>query len=375
MKHPEFIKKLPFGLLLVFVFSLFFYQPVLAQENQQGGQTVVVSQGEIVNEDYFVAAPSIVIQGTIIGDAYLAAGEVVVSGVVEGDLLVAGGTVTITGRVAQDVRVIGGQVTISGEVGRNITATGGNVTIADNAKAGGSLAAAGVNVTVLTPITQGVNIIGGRVLIANHIGGNANITAGELTLTSNASIAGTLTRNPLQLPSFQTPSPNVSEQKIARIITRATLTLLIIDLISSFIIGLILIFIFPVITRTIVDTIKARPLGILGTGLLILILVPLFVFILFLAIVGIPLGFVLGEIFLISLYFAKIYVSLLIGTFILRSVSWAWGLLLGLIIYEILTAVPFVGPLVVLFTMLFGLGAIFLGLKNVYQTLRSKNQI
>jgi cytoskeletal protein CcmA (bactofilin family) len=372
MKRFSFLTKLLFGLCLVLISSFLLARLVVAQENQQSGETVVVPQDRTINEDYFAAARSIVVQGTINGDAYLAGGEVVVSGVAGEDLLVVGGTVTITGRVAEDIRVIGGQVTISGEVGGNITASGGNVTIADSARVGGSLVSAGGNVTVLAPIAEGVNIFGGRVLLANTIGGNANIIAQELTLTSNAQIAGTLTRNPLpQGPMRQPPD----EERIAGFITRTALTLLIIDLVSSLIIGLILLYLFPVATRAIVDAIGQKPLGVLGIGLLILILVPFVIFLLFATVVGIPLALILTAIFLIAMYLTKIYIALFIGRLILRKAALGWAFLLGLVLYEIVSFIPFVGLLLGLFTLLFGLGAIFWGLKNVYQGLRSKNEI
>jgi hypothetical protein len=87
------------------------------------------------------------------------------------------------------------------------------------------------------------------------------------------------------------------------------------------------------------------------------------------------LALILLAIFLIAFYLAKIYVALTIGELILKNVSRGWALLLGLVIYGIVALIPFIGPLVVFLTMLFGLGAIYLGSKNIYQKARKESLV
>ena len=90
---------------------------------------------------------------------------------------------------------------------------------------------------------------------------------------------------------------------------------------------------------------------------------------------GIPLALILLAGFFILLYWARIYVIGRIGESIrarLRPTSrGAWAFVLGLCIYDILAAIPFVGWLIVPLVMLFGLGAELIARRQFYMTARA----
>src|SRR3990170_1191544 len=133
-----------FVILASFLFVLALTFPVLAQdkskENFRQGELVTLPAGETVNRDFFAFGERVEISGTVNGDVYAGGGIVIVDGKVNGDLLAGGGTLTISGSVSQDARVGGGQITITGKVGRNLTIGGGNVELTDPAaKVGGEV--------------------------------------------------------------------------------------------------------------------------------------------------------------------------------------------------------------------------------------------
>ena len=103
-------------------------------------QSVTVAEGESIDDDLYVAAGIVNIDGTVNGDATIAGGTVTVSGTVTGSLNVGGGTVDVTGDVTGAVRVSAGTVRIAGSVGRDVVAFGGNVTIESSAEVAGDVA-------------------------------------------------------------------------------------------------------------------------------------------------------------------------------------------------------------------------------------------
>ncbi|HUV72128.1 MAG TPA: hypothetical protein VMW25_03905 [Clostridia bacterium] len=381
------MKKLVF--LICLLAALFVSLPglSLAQEAQQG--EVVLPADRIIEGNYFAVGNSVVLMGTVNGDAYVAGGNVLVQGTVNGDLLVAGGTVTVTGRVSEDLRVAAGQVVVTGEVVGNMTAVGGTVTLTDSARVGDGLVAASGILSTLGPVGRGIDTAAAQITIANSVGGNVSAVVGRLILTPGANVAGnltlvsnvdaqiqpgaqvggTITRN--QPPQVEVPEA----QEVARVVTRTALTILVIDLVASLVLGLLLIWLWPVLTQAVVGTLSQQPWLSLGVGILVFILLPATVIGLAVTIVGIPLALILMTLYLIALYLTKVFVFLTIGELILPNAARGWALLLGLVIYEILAIIPFLGPIIIILTLLFGLGAIVLGDKNIYTRLRKEKLI
>ncbi len=361
--------------------------PVLAQEEA----AAVLPEGQTIDEDYFAAASSVTLAGIVNSDAYLAGGNVLVSGTVNGDLLVMGGTINVSGTITGNVRAIGGQIIVSGPVSGNVSTLGGITTVTEAARVGGSLVTAGGNATVLAPVGRGISGAVSQMVIGNTVGGNVRAYVSQLVLTPNARIGGNLTywsdaeaqvqqgaqvvgtttRN--QPTAIAAGPSGISQAQVQAALTRAALLARLIDLVSALVIGLLLIYVFPFMTQSTVETLKKEPWKSLGIGLLTLVVTPIVIFVLFALFVSIPLALILLAFYLIALYVAKIYVALLVGRLILKKSALGWALLLGLVIYELITFIPFIGPLVVFFVLLFGLGAIVIWQRDYYRQLRSKN--
>ena len=351
---------------------------------------MVLPPGETVNEDFFAAGNSITLSGTVNGDAYLAGGNILVDGTINGSLLAFGGTINVTGNVTEGIRVIAGQLIVSGQVGGNMTVVGGTANLTSGANINGSLVALAGSVSVFAPLGRGISAGVGQMTIASTVGGNIFAYVGQLILTPNARVAGNLTywsdmqaqiqegaqvigTTTRNVPPAREPREPVDRARIQAALTRAAFIVRLVDFVSALVIGLLLIYVSPFFTQRTVETIRKEPWKSLGVGLLALIVTPIIVFILMALIVGIPLALVLLAIYLISLYISRIFVVLLVGELILKNVARAWALVLGLVLYEVITLIPFLGPLVVFFVFLFGLGAILLAGRNYYRQLQAKN--
>jgi hypothetical protein len=382
------LKKFFFAFLAFFLGFLIMAAPVLAQET-----SAVLPQGQTIDEDYFAAGNTVTLAGTVNGDAFLAGGNILVTGTVNGDLLVIGGTVNVGGTVTGNVRAIGGQIIVSGPVSGNVTTVGGATSLTEGARIGGSLVTAGGSTMVLAPVARGLSGAVGQMTIGNTVAGNVRAYVGQLVLAPNArvagnltywsnteaqvqsgaQIAGTTTRNEPEAVGIGAPRPEVSGAQIQAALTRAALLARLVDLVSALVIGLLLIYAFPFMTQSTVEMIRKEPWKSLGVGLLTLIVTPIIIFILMALFVSIPLALILLAFYLISLYIAKIYVVLWLGELILKRSARGWALLLGLVLYELVTFIPFIGPIIVFFVLLFGLGAIAIWGRNHYRQLRGKN--
>lgn len=383
------MKKL-FFFLFAFLFSL---SPVIntafAQENTTNR---TLAQDQTINGDYFMADDTVALLGTVNGDAYVAGGTVTIDGTVEGDVIATGGTITVNGS-AQNVRVAGGTVHINGTVEKNVTALGGTVIIGEEAEIAGSIVTAGGTINILAPIGKGATIGGGTVVINNAINGDVNAGVGQLTLQPQAQINGNLTYTSDQKAQIMQgasvsgetrqmmpPKPEKENQQEALFgLAGVALFFKLMGIVSLLVLGLLLVFLAPHYLKRTAHTIIGKPWQSLGVGVVSLILAPIIFVILLMTILGIPLAFLFIILFTIACYFAKLFVIYLIGEKVGTSINgklhMAWLFVIGLIIYEIIVLIPIVGWLVELAALIFGLGALLMQKKYLYQKLRKDKTV
>lgn len=290
-------------------------------------KSVILQRNQVVNNDYFASGDTVTISGTVNGDAYIAGGTVIVDGVIDGDLLVAGGIVIISGTVTNDVRAVGGDITVGGKVGRNVTIVGGSALITDTAQINGSLVAS----------------------VARH------------TLSSREA------------------APKVAGDKNLSLWHRLITSFTVLSYISTLIIGLLFTWLFPSYLLKVSNTAIKKPLRSLGVGFMSVVCAPFVLILLLVSVLGIPLGVMFLALFLIAIWFAKIYISLALGQKILmllnKKPSVNWALFAGLTIYYLLTRIPVIGPLLWVIFGLIGLGASFITKREIYKKLAHNHLI
>ncbi len=381
--------------LIITALAIFFTASVPAVVAQRviSEENIIIPTGRTIDQDLFATGKTVIISGTVNGDVYAAGGNIIVEGTINGDLLAAGGVVNVSGTVSQDIRAAGGQIEVSGNVGNSLTVAGGSVTVSSNAEVGGSVVAAGGNLTLQSPIGRGITASAGNMTVGNSVGGNVLAAVGSLSLTPNANVNGNLTyisTARANIPegarvggTVERQQPPVTDREaretvreMAEAWRNLAITAIIVDLLASFILGVILLRLLPFYTRTVADIIRNRFWASLGIGFLILILVPIAVVVLLMSVVGIPLALILLAWYLVDLYLAKIFVAVVLGRWILavleRGASDILSLLVGLIVYGILAAIPVIGPLLALIVTVVGLGAKNIGTREYYLNLRAK---
>lgn len=390
------VKKIACGILALAISSVTAGSAAAQTKNapEPGEERVMIlPAGQVVNKDYFAYGERVEISGTVNGDVYAAGGQILVDGEVNGDLLAAGGTVIVSGRISQDARIVGGQVTVNGEIRRNLTVAGGNINLTNTASVHGSIVAAGGTMVLAIPVEKDATVAGGNVTVSDIIEGDLRVAAGQVRLTSKAAVGRDLTywsghpasidenariggRIVQKLPSERLAQ---SARKLAATVAGFILLAKIIGFFSTLIIGLLMIYFFPSYSREVVSTIREKPLASLGLGFLIFVVTPAAIIFLLVTLVGIPLALILSALYLIGLYLARILAIFCIGTLLLawfgKKIGEGWVLVIGLVTYSILTLIPFVGGLVTMLAVLFGLGAATLADRNLYRSARQKEMI
>jgi len=78
----------------------------------RAGQDIIIEEGQTVDDDLYVSAERVVVNGVIKGDLIGAAQQITINGTVEGDLIAAAQVISINGQVGDDARVAGMVITV-----------------------------------------------------------------------------------------------------------------------------------------------------------------------------------------------------------------------------------------------------------------------
>lgn len=351
----------------------------------------ILRAGQVVQGDYFAAGPQVEISGVVNGDLYAVGGQVLVDGVVNGDVIAAGGKVTLSGTVAQDARIAGGQVLISGTIGRNATVGGGDIHLTETARIGENLLMGGGNVQLGGHIGKDARIGAAKVTVPGHIERDLAVAAESVRLTSKAMVGG-------KLRHWSETAPVIDEEATVRgaIIRRPLpegwsfenarrgifgiwVMAAVVSFLSTLILGLVLLRIYPVFARRVTATMRARPAAALGWGTAAVVIIPVVAISFLVTLFALPVGVVLLALYLPLVYLARVYAIACLGQFLFRrqsdSASPAGAFVVGLILYSLLSLIPVIGGLLTLLVVLFGLGALLMTKKELITTLREQNQV
>ncbi len=384
--------------VLVIVSTLFFVHPVYATRDRQEKIHVVVEKNEVINKDYFVAGDTVRILGTINGDAYIAGGTVTIDGTVNGDVFIAGGTIHINGSIKNDIRAIGGTIHLSHTVGGNITLAGGTIMISPDARISGSILVGAGDLGIYGPIGKGITAGVGTLTINTSVGGDLLAGVGELNLQPKTKINGSVTywaENEANITDKRAvsgeliyyPMPKHEAQKahmasgdikaMATIFTGVAVIMTLVHIATMFILGLILMALLPNFTQRTIAGMKKNPWGSFGLGLITTLVFPILAITAMMTVVGIPIGifFIMTLVFLCAIgnIYAAIYIGHSVCTLLKADVHKAWQLLVGLVLFGILTMIPMLGWLIKGIFSLIGIGAVLFEKQTIYKQMRAKH--
>jgi cytoskeletal protein CcmA (bactofilin family) len=394
--------------------------PVHAADTR-GGENVVIGRSEVINDDLYVAGNTVTIDGTINGDLVASASLVTVNGTVNGDVVAAGQAVVINGTVSDDVRAAGQavvltpgarvagdlvvgalslenqvgsvvqgdllvgayQALLAGAIGQRVRGdldrmelrgtVGGDVDVAvsGNPSPVSAVQFSPAGIVPIPGVQPNLTIaesaqIGGKLIYRS---------IAEATISSTARITGGTAFELLPSSSAAPAAPSAVWLGYARRLAGLLLA------------GLLLLWLAPTWTRRLADRLEAQPLPSLGWGavafvaciaaLLGILILTIILAIIFgsltlgglvAMIVSLGLlasaGMVIGYI-AFSAYLAEGIVAYMAGRWLLRRTLPAWAeqpvvpLVVGLVLYVLLRAIPWIGWLVGVLVVLLALGTLW----------------
>jgi len=372
IKGVEMSKHILKGLivsLLAILLMTFTAVSVLAF-NVRSGDYVTVASGEVIDGDLYVGGETIIIDGTINGDLIAAGRTIMVNGTVNGNIIAAGETVDINGEVTHAVRIIGEILNISGTIGRDLLVAGNKVSIASTAEIGSDLllgaGTARIDGLIKGDINSGVEHL--TIASTASIQGKLTyISENEANIQSGAQIRGKITH---KLPDVKERLitgthrlPDVGERLVAGI--GIGLWGKVIRFLMTLMLGIVIVLLAPRRVKAVTESIRTRPWASLGWGAIILIFTPIAALIACITIIGLPLGLITLVLYTIAICLTQLFIGLFIGQLIIGSsrgvesrAALVGALVLGLAILSILRLIPYLGAVIWVATILFGLGAI-----------------
>lgn len=329
----------------VLVFAAVAPATVAAADSRAGG-TVIVDEGETT------------------GDLETFGGDVVIRGTVDGDLSAFAGNVRIVGNVTGDVEAAAGNVVVAGTVEGDLTATGGNVALFETGTVGGSVEAAAGSVRIDGEVGEELRVGAESIAVgpSASIGGDLRYD-GTLDLADGATVGGEVIED--SGLSIGGPIPSIPEVFFSAYFFLVTL-----------VVGALLLLVFPDFSRGLVDRTMDRP-GVSGVvGFAALVATPIALLLVAVTIVGIPLALAGVVLYLLAIWIGGIYGQYLVGAWLLslldREHRWL-ALLAGVVLVALVSRLPVIGGLVDFAVLVWGLGALAMGLFAAYRRARGRS--
>jgi len=363
---------------IISLFLALFLAPVysLKAAGAKSSETIYIPKEEIVSGNLYAAGGTITIDGTVSGDLIVAAQSIIVNGRVEGDIIAASQDITINGDVGGNIRIAGNSLTINGSVARNVNAFGANIVLGTDSQIGWDAYLVGSNLSVRGIIDGGLGGHAGQALITGKIGKNIDLkltggTNQKLTVASGAIVNGDIKYTSATAASIS------SEASVAGSVRQITPEVKtknnfwpwmwgrLFSIFAAIAVGLVLTTVCKKCLNKTVGLIEEKKARVLIPGLIFFFIVPPVALVLMFTIIGIPLALILGAIWLIAAYIAKILTAILLGKVLIEkilkkeSLSLTWSMVPGVIVCWLLFSVPFVG-------WIFGLIAVWLGLGGLW---------
>ena len=348
-----------------------------AAEFKTGDEATFV-YGEEVHDDLYMAGGTVSSGGAVRGDGIFAGGTVLVSGSVGGDLMAAGGTLTVLNGVTGDARLAGGTVIVQGGVGEDLVVAGGEVTVAGPGVKGDAVLAGG-HVVITAPIIGDVKVYGNDVLIDTAVSGNVSVHAEKVTLGEHAVIGGNFVYSAPAEASIaggarvagetsytKTESREVSKKKLAATLGAVATAVFFGKFLAIFVGALVIAYGLRRFTKEVVARSTSTVWATLGHGLVLLIMLPVVSVLLFVTIIGIPLGalglIAFAGLMLVGNLLAPIVIGAWVHTRVRKPheyvIDWK-TILLGTVIFMVLGLIPLIGWVIRFLVVLAVLGALW----------------
>jgi hypothetical protein len=343
-----------------------------------GDQMVTISAADGVEGDLVRAGRAMNVLAEVEGDVALAGSELRVSERVHGYLMAAGGTIELDGVIDDDAWVAGRAIHARASIGENASFTGRDIVVGERASIGRDARFFGSNVSVRGPIGRDLSIVAGDASLASEVKGTVEVTAQRFSLLPGAVVHGDLVIDSAQSPQISEQATVMGNLEVAsndawmeRATLQGWLSRFAFILIGIVLLGAAATAVSGTWPEHVARTITARPARSALFGTLGIVLTPVACALLVMTVFGVPLAIALFALYVVSLLLAAVFVSYLLGTWVLarlyRSPPSPYGrLAAGALIIALLASVPRFGWIVQLAVLILGVGAVLVERRYAY---------
>lgn len=337
------------------------------------GGDYFLKSAEETPDDLYAFGRTATFAGAVAGDAVGMSRSVHSQSSISGDALFLGEEVKIGGSVGDDARALGGTVVIEGVVADDVVAVGSEVRIAKDARIGGSLYVVGGDVRIDGAVAGEARILANRMTLAGAVEGNVELW-GSAAFEFPARIGGDFiyhSKRGAKPPQNVTIAGDVVMIDSARSaeagfpagsILGGLFSLRVLMLLA---LGFALFFFARERSEDVLFDLMPHVGFRLLRGALIIVLLAAALILLLPTVVGISVALVLGALLLISLVLGSAYAGFLVGAWSERLFfkSSVFPLtyrpvLLGIIFFSVLSAIPYAGPLLHIVLTLSAVGSL-----------------
>jgi cytoskeletal protein CcmA (bactofilin family) len=357
---------------------------------EKGDQYAFIADDEVIDDDLFIVAEEVVIEGVVNGDVFAAGAKVTITGTINGDLYAAGAMIDISGTVTQDVIVAGDTITLDGaNVGDGMISAGSHLSLDSKSIIGGGLLYAASNMDMNASVGRGLVGASALTSVNGSVAKNATIATAELSILPGAQINGDLkywaeeaeeldeslvggSIEYVEKGHVEVQEISAFEQFLAKVSGQ------VFSYLAALLAGVIFIAVFPKYYHRTGKEVMENPVMSLVYGLVLLFGMPFAAMLLIMTIIGAPLGLIVLAKYFIVLYLGKIFVAAIFTAALLKWTKWSW-LKKGnvylvfasmLLLYFVLIHIPFVGHLVQGISLLLAWGSMALATNATIKLLK-----
>ena len=212
-----------FSILTLVVLLALVFVPGAAAFDGREGDSIVIGPDEVIEDDLYVGAETLTVDGVIQGDLFTGAAVVTINGTVEGDLVTGAQSITINGTVEGDVIAFGQSVVINGTVGDDLRSGAAAIQLGKDAVIGDDLLFGGASLELMPGAEIGGDLLfgGAQALVEGDIVGDLLVGSSALELTGT--VAGDVTAyvdvpeegEEYMPPAFYGPQMNIAMPSVA----------------------------------------------------------------------------------------------------------------------------------------------------------------
>ncbi len=275
--------------------------PSPAAEFRSGGDVHVASP---VNDTLFAAGNKVVVAAPVDGDVIAAGFNLDLKAPISGDAILAAFDLRIAAPVAGDLLAIAADIDIKSAISGDARVSGAGVKLARTAAISGDFSASGGEITLEGDVAGNAQLAAEKVVIAGSIAGNLDVAAVELELRPGARIVGSIRHTgprSVPVPDGVDIGGTVEFRAKEKVDTDGPgLTALLGTMAALFILGLAVLWLFPTLVAGSSAAIRRNPLGRVLVGLGLMLAVPPLAILLMFSMIGLPLGLLLGCMYLLA---------------------------------------------------------------------------